>query len=171
MSFGNFRNKQNEQVEEQRPRLQCAAHGCHLAGSISDGPGGNGFCAYHFGAPADIWGRITETMTREHGPLLSEILTGRRFHARMSTQRPSDMLGDAWARLQPHGYDLDPANCVKGKNGRRPVSDYRQWCVCCEALMGQFIGPLLGHTSSVTPAKRQSFAGHVAEALEQLEAA
>jgi len=129
---------QSNEPQQQPASRNCAAYGCPMPGSI-DG-GGGCVCAHHYGASPHQWPAVTEAMNRDHGPLLSEILTARRFHGQLPQKDPTTRMHEAWARLRPHGYDLDPANCVHAKGGaRRLCLDYRHWAGLCESMLGSLI--------------------------------
>lgn len=132
-----------------RPSNLCAANGCPLAGSISDGGSGD-CCAYHFGAPPDRWPGITDLIAREHAELANEIVIARRYHAGMPGRNDSEgqRLLDGWQRLAPHGYDLNPGDCIVRDGQRLPVTSYRHWANRCETLLGQLVGPLLARTAA-----------------------
>lgn len=153
-----------------RPTYVCTAHGCPLAGSISESGGDSpGFCAYHFGAPADRWQAITEAIARQHRALAGEIITARRYFAGMPGRGDSEgrCLLEAWQRLAPHGYDLNPATCIEHGGQRVPVTGYQQWASRCETLLGKLVGPLLAKLDAPGVAPSVPAPISLAEAIRQ----
>lgn len=130
-----------EPERAQAPSWRCAAHGCQLPGVILTG--GDPVCGFHHGASVGDWPRVTEAMNSTHGPLLSELLTARRYFGRVPQSRESsdrERLAEAWSRLRPHGYDLDPASCVRRPGGERvPAAGYRVWMCCVEAELSRLV--------------------------------
>jgi hypothetical protein len=123
-----------EQTEE-KSRSGCYAHGCPFPAGLSAGAGAPSFCRHHHSVPSVRWPNITESMTHEHGALLQEVLSARRYFASGAPGSEAERLEDAWTRLRRHGYDLDPANCVQRNGERRPATTYRLWSGAAEEVL------------------------------------
>lgn len=131
--------KKVQEQEDEHQHTGCRAHGCKFPAGLSAGGGAPGFCRHHEGVNPIKWPGITDAMTRDHAPLLSEVLSARRYFGANLPGNDSDRMADAWSRLRAHGYDMDPANCVQRSGGRRPAGSYRIWAYAAEDLLAKLV--------------------------------
>lgn len=117
----------------------CRAYGCPFPAALSAGGGAPGFCRHHDGVDPLRWPGITESMQRDYGHLTAEVMSSRRYFASGLPGDDNQRMADAWARLQPHGYDLDPENCVFREGQRQPARTYRRWSYAAEELLSRLL--------------------------------
>lgn len=119
--------------------IGCRAYGCPFPAALSAGGGAPGFCRHHDGVNPVAWPGITEAMQRDYGHLTAEVMSSRRYFASGLPGDDNQRMADAWARLQPHGYDLDPENCVFRNGKREPARTYRRWSYAAEELLSRLL--------------------------------
>ena len=139
MGYAATLKKFQEQEDAAPQHTGCRAYGCPFPASMSAGGGAPGYCRHHDGVNPVRWPGITEAMQRDYGHLTAEVLSSRRYFASGVPGDDDQRMAEAWARLQPHGYDMDPANCVHRNGQRQPARTYRRWSYAAEDLLARLV--------------------------------
>lgn len=139
MGYAATLKKVQEQEDAEPQHTGCRAYGCPFPASMSAGGGAPGYCRHHDGVNPVRWPGITEAMQRDYGHLTAEVLSSRRYFASGVPGDDDQRMAEAWARLQPHGYDMDPANCVHRNGQRQPARTYRRWSYAAEDLLARLV--------------------------------
>lgn len=139
MGYAATLKKFQEQEDAAPQHTGCRAYGCPFPAAMSAGGGAPGYCRHHDGVNPVRWPGITEAMQRDYGPLTAEVLGSRRYFASGLPGDDNQRMAEAWARLQPHGYDMDPADCVHRNGQRQPARTYRRWSYAAEDLLARLV--------------------------------
>lgn len=131
--------KKIHEQEDAPAATGCRAHGCPFPAAMSAGGGAPGFCRHHDGVNPVQWPGITDSMLRQYGPLTGEVLGARRYFGSGLPGDDAQRMAEAWTRLQPHCYDMDPADCVHRNGKREPARTYRRWAYAAEDLLAKLL--------------------------------
>jgi hypothetical protein len=121
-----------------KPRRNCAAHGCPLAGSLAESShSSNWWCSYHYGVHSTDLPRVTSVLN-QHRAITDLIAEMRR--ALTSTEIHPDQLKTEWANWKQRvsGFAIPPH-----KVGEH-MDDPRAWAHRVEAMLGGLIVEALG---------------------------
>jgi hypothetical protein len=118
---------------------RCVANNCPMPGSISGIGEGGGVCAWHYGANASDWPRITQKLL-DWGCVTFEVNECRRIHTESESAYNARAIADAFAaacqRLQPQAGAWWDDTLKPGLLKSGFPESYRDWGNRLERFVG-----------------------------------